>query len=157
MKFEKIKKYGIVAIGALIVIYLISLLFLDTNSIVNCTGKDITGTLDKTYSIDEIAQKGRSLGYSVEHFPQDVTISKNVGSRYFQRFTLYSPKQEGTGKWNISATYGSGYCKIKDSATKQDINNFLTEFNIETEWLEDANIRVFDHRPMFDFLPHISL
>ncbi len=156
MNLNKFKKPALITIGALIGVYVVSLFFWDTNNIINCHGKDINGTLSGSYSMQDIADKGRSMGYSVEHFPEDISVAKDVGNKYFQKFILYSPK-EGSTKWNILLTYGSGYCKIKDSTAKNDASNFLSEFNIDSEWLQNNHMRVFDYRPMFDFLPHISL
>lgn len=158
MKIFKSRKHILLTIvGILISAYLISLLFLDTNNIINCSGKDTSNySLNKTYSMQEIAEKGRSLGYGVEHFPDDVSIIKKSGNKYFQKFILYAPK-DGETKWKITSTNGSGYCKLKDSSIRGDAKALLNDLDIETNWLEKADFEVFHYSEMFDFIPDISL
>lgn len=157
---KNIKKVGYTIagiLGILILSYGVSLFFYDTNNILNCSGKDTWNyKINGPYDLQDLANKARSAGYEVGHYPEELSIVKKHGNKYFQKFIIYPPQGE-IKEWRINLTSGSGYCKIKEATIKKDGKLFLSEFNIETEWLDRAAIEKFHYTEFFDITPDISL
>lgn len=134
---SNILKYGIIA--SVIVIALIIFGFYIVYPKLDTCENKLFGTdqLTRQYSFEKISEKANQIGYDIKRDERGSFVVSSKDTEKYREFRL-TPPPEGTKYWIIGMRYGTYSCHTPNITIIEDAQKFLSTFEIETDWLKDA-------------------